>query len=709
MKRHGLTLSFLLVSTALVQAQSDAEQAFQAMVDDINSSGLVTMQVGSTHYQADADQLTAQNVVYELNWDLPNNRPNADGSEVSSHLKVNATFKIPTLTAQGLSLENDGISYEALTYIGNNFAIHVDLDGTNNDMSITGKATGNDRVVHGFQPFIGEFKIAPSRPIGSIMDYIRPLILKPKYEKFSSDGYTTTQTGGNGVQTEKNVWGPTTVNGLSEGKLTSLVIGSRKGEVSFEQPMGSAMGGDHKTGKPMQDFPTKLTYEVGESRYEGYDISALLATIDPAMPPLEGTTNVIKLIDIGPVKASLPGLFEFSAEPSIQKDFTVKQPASFIVPLIDELLAQDKVPQQLPVADQEKLIKAGFDFIRSFAMGLIETGEIKADIMLPKGPYEGLAAKISLDKTRLSNLDSNGIEEISVSGLSYAGPPEVTFSLGRFAIEKLEFPDYLHIEKVIKTSLADREITASDGAKLAPNAFQLSLSDLSYQDSIANAVSAKEIRTELDRKGLAIPAYLNTKIDNLTISKSLIGHPLASVLMSQLGMDKLTLNEEITLKWDEAGNTFILEPMNIQLADIIELDASIGFGGILRSYMEDPESAQAAMATGSVLPSYLTLYDLGGVSELINLAGGMTGMGPDQVRDFAAGQVQSMLSAFTKPEFASEVAEQVKIFLKDPENLEISLDPEAPVPVAQILGVAATAPTSIPDTLAIEIIANTDK
>ncbi|WP_114008960.1 hypothetical protein [Cohaesibacter intestini] len=707
MKRHALSLSFLLISTSLVQAQSDAEKAFQAMIDDVNASGWLTVEVGSTHYQADKDLLTAQNVVYKLNWSLPETGIKAanstttdateNGTAENDDLTIDLEITVPSMTGAGFALKEDGITYDSIIYEGITFDVTLDAEGTASDMQLKARALGKDQVSNGFQPFVGEFKIAPSRPIGSFLDYIRPILTKPSYEEYSSDGYVMTQFAPDGAAIEEREIGPITLTDFANGRIGSMEMAYQKGKISVVEP-----------GKETNDdLPfDQVTFEAGKTVYEGYDMAALWAAIDPGMPPIEGTRDVVKVATTENMSFSAKGFFTATLGPSTQKDLTVKQPASYIVPLLDKMISQDQKPDKMPPEDQKALIKAGFDLARSFSYGLGEVKDIQFSGTIPEGDMSGQTVEAKLSSMRIADINKDGIGEMSVSGFDFTGPVGVSAAFDRFAIENLEFPNYAHIETVIDKGLAGEEPTPAESAKLAPNAIKMVLNGLKVRDPSANMVSANQILIETKKQGLAIPTLIKTRISDLSVPKDLIQHPMVSVLMTQLNMERLLVNEDITLRWDEASESIKLDPLNIELADIAKLDGSINFGGILRAYLDDPEQAQAAIATGTVLPSSLTLTNLGGIDEMINMAGGFSGMGPDQVRSFAESQIQAILSAFTKPDFAQMVAGEVKAFLANPDNITILLKPGAPVPVAQLLGAASQAPHAIPDILKIGVTAN---
>ena len=728
MKRRSLTLSFILLSTSLAHAQSGAEEAFAAAIKDLNDTGLFVVEVGSTHYQEDGDILTAQNVTYKLDWTLPGSLTKLDDSlspgtkqssvtdsetqppetAPSEDAHIVMTMTIPTLTATGMRMELDGVSYDRMTYEGHQFLARIDMEGEDNDLSIKARALGKDVMENGFQPFLGEFKVAPSRPIGSVMDYIRPLLLKPVMGKYTSAGYQTTQLAGDGTVVEETEMGPLSMTDLQNGKIASYQIDHQKGEMLLKNMMAAEASTDKEPETALDEIPEKLTYEVGKTTYQGYDIAALWAAFDPNAPKPDDKAMVLREVNSGPISLRAKDTFELTIEPSVMKDFSLKQPETHFVPLLDQMIASKQSPDDMPKEEQQKLVRSFFDLLRGINLGLSENGAIKLTGTIPEGEFKDQSISLTIDGLRLSNFSGKGMDEASFTGLKYAGPPSVNLSLGRVALENLEFADYQDVEAFFLRSIEGQDPSPAETMKIAPEGYDVAIEDLSYEDAMANKVSLKSLKTSMKRKGLAIPALLSSRIDELKVSKSLLSHQLLNVLMTQLNLDDLTISEDIKAEWDEASDSVRIDPLDIKLDQIGRLNGSLAIGGIVRGYLEDPESAQAAAFTGTVLPSALTLSNLGGLDTLIDLAGSTAGMGPEQVREFAPSQLQATLSAFTKPAFAQMVAAEVRSFLSDPKSLKIVLNPGAPVAFGQIMGAMSQDPGSIPDLLNIGVSANQD-
>jgi hypothetical protein len=75
--------------------------------------------------------------------------------------------------------------------------------------------------------------------------------------------------------------------------------------------------------------------------------------------------------------------------------------------------------------------------------------------------------------------------------------------------------------------------------------------------------------------------------------------------------------------------------------------------------------------------------------------------------DQIAAALPFMLAALNNPEFQNEVAGAVGAFLKDPQSLTIKIEPAAPVSASEIIGLAGSAPGTLPDRLNASVTANT--
>ena len=64
------------------------------------------------------------------------------------------------------------------------------------------------------------------------------------------------------------------------------------------------------------------------------------------------------------------------------------------------------------------------------------------------------------------------------------------------------------------------------------------------------------------------------------------------------------------------------------------------------------------------------------------------------------------LMRLQNPDFATKTANAAGAYLDDPRSLTVTVAPANPVPFAQIMGAAMSAPNTIPDVLGVAVTAN---
>ena len=721
MLRASLTLSLLLLTPSWVQAQSATEDAFAVMMDHINKTGIMTMETGAQSYDPASDTLTVHDVRYSFGW---NWEPKGKDSQ-DTKVVLSGQITYPTITYRDMKYLDGGISFAEITTHDGTFDLSFDLAEEENDASLTGKEAGETKITNGFVPLPKPFSLDPERPITGVLDYLRPYIWQTRYESYTSDGMEFVTHPGGGEVNQTARYGPMRLSGLEKGKIDRFELDSQrsfftpakdmpqdnsvKDAGGKDRPKPSSVWGEENNGvKAFEDALETAGSQVGKTVYEGYDFGALFAVLDPQSPPLSGTRSFLERATVDSISFKAGDILSFGTGPYIQENITLTQPDSYMLPILETSFKETRNGQPLSAETIKALTNSGLDLLRAISMEKSSLSNLTFDMSVPESQNGGQTVHLTLDEMTFNGVSKEGIEELSATGFTMKSntPTPIMVALDRYAIEDVEFASIKHLKRVINANIEGGSPTPEDVAKLTPLAATLSVQGLLYEDGAGQSVKAKSIRATHRTDGLTFPAHLALKTEGLEVSKSLIGNPLLSVLLTQLGTETLKLDEELVLDWNKDTEELILDPLSINIGSLAKLVGKIGFGGVKRDYLDNPQMIEAAMATSTVLPSHLTLTDNGGLPALINLAGATTNMGPEQVRMFAQSQVQAMLSTVTTPEFARLVSEQVKTFLADPKSLHLALSPAAPVPVMQIIGAATTAPQTVPEILNIGVVAN---
>jgi hypothetical protein len=719
MRLASLTILSLMASTSLTLAQSAPEDTFKRIMEDYNKTGFLSAQVDGHSYDEASDTIRADNlkITFSFQWDedhtwlsmfppAPMNQSDSDSSDKESKkdkpfLAIDVTYTAPSISYKGLREQGEkGYRFEQFNIDNAKVVVKLKSHEADTNQTTNVDMQGSQVFNDGYVPFMGKLNSDPAKPFSSLLSYLRPLIMETRIASSTTPIQQATHAMENGKVFQRETHGPVTITDIANGKIASIVQAYQKGETDL-----SAQLPDDMDETDLGEFPDKVAYNVENTTYKDFDMGAIWSLFDPGMPKYEGYKVALGSSSTGKITANGEKTFDLSIASTSQSGLKIRQPKKYLVSELEEALPRLKTDEKLDDATIEKLTDAYVALISSLAIDRMEMGQLQAKDLVEREDPEA-PQSVSLGGMLLSNLSDKGLDEFSISNLDLKAKKIKQASLGRFAITNVEFPTYDAIKAVTKATMDGREPTTEQYARAMPPRAEIGLEGLAFDDNEGSKVAAEKVHLAIRTEGLAVPTHVSLKTDKLTLSRSLLGHPLAQTLMAQLNMDELTVNQSIALNWNPADETFTLNPLVIDLANIAKLDGEIGVGGIKKAYLANPQAAQQAMATASILPAELKLQDQGGLPQLINLAGLMSGMSPDQLQTMAPMQIEAILGAYTTPKFAQHVASQVGTFLQDPQSLRIILAPSNPIPVAQILGVIATAPQSLPDILKIDVAAN---
>jgi hypothetical protein len=203
-----------------------------------------------------------------------------------------------------------------------------------------------------------------------------------------------------------------------------------------------------------------------------------------------------------------------------------------------------------------------------------------------------------------------------------------------------------------------------------------------------------------------IPTDIEVRTEGLQMPLELIEEDEARRLFENLGMTALRYDDEMRLRWDPDDNTLTLDPMTVTIDGGGSLDLSAEIGGIPRKIFEDPAQAQMAVATATVNRARLEIRDARLVSAFIAEQAKAADLSPETLALALADQGASALGPLRDTPFGQSLHGAMKAFLVTPDHLVITVEPKAPVPAMQILGMVATTPSMLPGLLNAAVAAN---
>ncbi len=196
-----------------------------------------------------------------------------------------------------------------------------------------------------------------------------------------------------------------------------------------------------------------------------------------------------------------------------------------------------------------------------------------------------------------------------------------------------------------------------------------------------------------------IPTQVSSAIEGLSLPTPIIGNADAQKALSAMGLKALRIDQTLKLDWDEETGVLTLEQAGIRLENGGNATLRLTLGGVPKFVFEEPSRAQEAIATLSIKGGSLLIEDAAVITAMLEQEATKRNAATETIRSDTIAQVRAALGPLAMTPFADELSGALDQFLANPERLEIRIEPASPVYAAQLLGLAATAPDTIPGLL----------
>jgi len=238
-----------------------------------------------------------------------------------------------------------------------------------------------------------------------------------------------------------------------------------------------------------------------------------------------------------------------------------------------------------------------------------------------------------------------------------------------------------------------------------------------------NIVKLARSSTSVDKSPDGGRLDVGMRAEGLEIDLSDVGDTQAQQAIN--GMGYQYLNGDIVMKgsWQPESGELSIAEYAYTLNDVGRLDMQFSFSGYtldfihkLQQLQEQTGDAQSQQAMGLALMGLMQELTFNSLSirfddasvtnKLLEMAASRQGMSRDQMVQGLQAMMPFALAQLNNPEFQKMVTEAVSLYLSDPRNLEIAVQPDSPLPFAAIAGSAMAAPQSLPDLLNVTVTAN---
>lgn len=558
------------------------------------------------------------------------------------------------------------------------------LSSTEEDMSIEGIIEGYE-VHQAAWPYYPDIDEDPGRPVSRWLPVLEQ-VLDYRIDESRLDRLAMTiRQGGEEAEpgTIRYEVRDLALTGMRDGRIAEYSSGRSTQIVSDD---GS------------NDLPSEITMKIANTRIVDYDLGALLSLFDPA--PGGGSDYIRAVgsmallgydIDAHPVRLTIDRI--------AYEDVGVRPPETSLLPLFDEAFSGTDI-------DPVNLGLAVFDAYRSIAIGRFSIDGVSVSFPDPDNP--GTIGTASLGQLLISNLDSDGLDEFSISSAGFDMGPNGVFSLGKMSIGDIEFAPYGPMKAFIRaTANSSKEPDPLEAAKtFSPVSISAAMKDLFARIPGQGEIGLDSYFLGLNSTVPPVPTDIELSVDGLEIPVSALDDRQAEALFAAAGIETLRLSESVRIHWDENSEDLLIDNLVFEIAGIAKIRARAQLGGIPKSVLENPQRLEAVIATLNLKNLEIELVNEGGVQTALDLGARQQGVDVAQLVDLLLGQLDGLLRLIDNEGFANQVSGAAGQFLDDPRSLRVSARPQNPVPVIQIIANLEIAPGSIPDLLDLQIDAN---
>jgi hypothetical protein len=213
-------------------------------------------------------------------------------------------------------------------------------------------------------------------------------------------------------------------------------------------------------------------------------------------------------------------------------------------------------------------------------------------------------------------------------------------------------------------------------------------------------------------------------VEGFSADLSLMEDPQSKAVIDALGYQTIKGYMEFSGTWNPTDGRMVLDQSDISINEAGTIGMTLDISGYTPQFMAALRDLQNKAATGGGDDAAQGMAMLG-LMQQINLhsasmrfdddsltdkvlafIASQQGAQPADIKNQAKAILPFALAQLGNPELTSAISRAVNAFLDNPESLEISVEPENPVPFALVAAGAMTAPQSLPQQLGFEIAAN---
>jgi hypothetical protein len=251
-----------------------------------------------------------------------------------------------------------------------------------------------------------------------------------------------------------------------------------------------------------------------------------------------------------------------------------------------------------------------------------------------------------------------------------------------------------------------------DGADPKGQIESLEITDINALSQGQPPVSIASVQIDTADYVDDIPRSVSLAIEGIAVDVAAAGEmdPMAMQLQ-ELGYERLVVGIYASANWDEASGRATVEDLTIDAEDVGSITITGEFGGFtpdVVALLSGPSPSPDAVSEITVAEATVTFSDASITGRLLDMQASQMGAGRAEFVEQITAALPLMLSVIGNPDFQNKLAGAASTFLRDPQNITISINPAQPVDVMTLMMTGQTSPETLPDVLNADVTANED-
>ncbi|MBJ3774684.1 hypothetical protein [Acuticoccus mangrovi] len=359
------------------------------------------------------------------------------------------------------------------------------------------------------------------------------------------------------------------------------------------------------------------------------------------------------------------------------------------------------------------------------------TGNVVADALLgalERGGYQNLAAQ---------SVDRSG-SAIVIEGVTGTGPGTVEGATTDMTIDTITISS--GIVDADNTLIADRVVysgtrlteagtdsTSSvdtltvDGLRLTSDSTTsglmallgsfdtLSVSGISAAAPEGRSIIVDAISATVDERDVTEATSGSLSVTGLRFDTAMWTEPARSQIQS-LGYDTLDIDLSAAGRWEADGGRTTIRDLTLSAADFGKLSLKATVSGLTGPLMQSLQASAGDFAVLVAALQNVVVYDLslsyldeGFADRLVDQTVTRNNVPREALVEQLVGMLPTLLEPIGDPALLAATSEATRSFLTDPKRITLSITPDTPPTVAQILAAGLMGPQALPRLLNLEI------